>query len=55
MKLSDLKFDGPDNSCMSMRVIAELVRRGEMTVDIQKNTEAPKWIRIEVYDLRERG
>lgn len=55
MKISDLKFDTPNNSAISLGVISELVRRGEMTVDIQKNAEAPKWIRVEVYDLRERG
>lgn len=54
MKLSALKFDTPDNACLSLRVIAELVRRGEMTVDPARHEEAPKWLRLEVYDLRER-
>jgi len=54
MKLGALKFDTPNNAAISLAVIAELVRKGEMTVDIVKNPEAPKWIRVEVYDLRER-
>lgn len=55
MKISDMKFDTPDNACLSLRVIAELVRRGEITVDTSRHAEAPRWLRIEVYDTRERG
>lgn len=52
IKLKDLKFDTQDNACQSLRVIAELVRRGEMRIDPTSNAEAPKWIRLEVYDVR---
>lgn len=55
MKLKDLKFDTPTNACMSLHIIAEHVRRGEMTVDPALHDEAPKWVRLEIYDLRERG
>lgn len=29
MKLTDLRFDTPDNACLSFRTIAEKVRAGE--------------------------
>lgn len=54
MKLSALKFDTPNNAAISLGIIAEMVRRGDMKIDEQRHSEAPKWIRLEVYDLRER-
>jgi len=30
--LKTLKFDGSENGCASLRIIAELVRRGELMV-----------------------
>ena len=32
-KLSSLKFDNPNNACLSLRILAELVRQGEVQVD----------------------
>ena len=31
---SPLNFDGPDNSCASLRMLAELVRVGRATTDV---------------------
>jgi len=30
--IKGLKFDGPENGCQSLRILAELVRRGEITM-----------------------
>ena len=32
MTLSDLNFDNPNNACLSLRTVAELVRQGELIV-----------------------
>ena len=55
MKIASMKFDNSNNSSLCLQVIAELVRRGDMKVEVTRHDEAPKWVRIEVYDLRERG
>jgi len=39
MKLQDLRFDNPNNSCESLRVLAELARQGEITVRAATPTE----------------
>lgn len=39
MKLSALRFDNPNNSCQSLRILAELVRRGDVLVTVS-STEA---------------
>lgn len=33
MKLDGLKFDTPNNTCLSLRMLAELVRAGEVRLD----------------------
>lgn len=35
MKLTALKFDTPNNACASLRILAELVRRGEINAIAQ--------------------
>lgn len=32
MKMTALKFDGSENACQSLRILAELARRGDLTV-----------------------
>jgi hypothetical protein len=53
MRLRDLKFDTTEDAAHSLAKIAIAILDGHVTVDITNNSEAPKWLRIEVYDIRE--
>lgn len=48
MNLPDLRWDNPNNCCQSLRIVAELVRKGEL--DCQKLTggDASATVRISV-------
>lgn len=42
MKLADLKFDTPNNACLSLRIIAEKVRTKELEIEAVVGTLAAK-------------
>jgi len=50
VKLGDLRFDTPDNACLSLRTLAEWVRTGEILVATASHVVASQSTQITVFE-----
>ena len=57
MRLSALKFDNPNNTCQSLRILAELVRHGDLLLagaDVSDESSDPTGAKLRMSIIEPR-